>query len=322
MPPRAWKDLTGSSSEPTGVSFVVTGAFEPPTDGRGLIQLLVFEAKDGRTRAKVEAHVDGENAGRALLAALDELWSQLETSTSQLGTVRDIGDLSWEALESVLRAERCALHDPMRGGPHDRLAAMVHLGRAIGDAPDARFPASRLASLALDMATVMPADRKLAEAALRALERATTDAPANADLIEAIAALTLRVGKGEDAELRALEALAIDPERPRLYALLSEARRSRGDLPGALARHRRRSAARHRRPAAQHRARHRPRRARQPRRGRARVADGPRDEPASTALSAGLHEPRIARDGATRCARRRSPRRRRARPAVPRIRTS
>ena len=67
VPPRAWKDLTGSSSDPTGVSFVVTGAFEPPTDGRGLIQLLVFEAKDGRTRAKVEAQVDGENAGRALL---------------------------------------------------------------------------------------------------------------------------------------------------------------------------------------------------------------------------------------------------------------
>ncbi|MDB4936910.1 MAG: domain protein putative component of TonB system [Labilithrix sp.] len=233
VPPRAWKDLTGSSNEPSGVSFVVTGAFEPPTAGRGLIQLLVFEAKDGRTRAKVEAQVDGENAGRAVLAALDELWSQLDTG-SQLGTMRDIGDLSWEALESVLRAERCALHDPLRGGPHDRLAAMVHLGRAIGDAPDARFPASRLASLALDVAAFMPADRKLADAALRALVRATADAPSNADLLEAIAALTLRVGNGDDAELRAAEALAIDPERPRLYALLSEARRSRGDLPGAL----------------------------------------------------------------------------------------
>jgi tetratricopeptide (TPR) repeat protein len=231
VPPRAWKDLTSSSSEPSGVSFVVTGAFEPPTDGRGLIQLLVFEAKDGRTRAKVEAQVDGENAGRALLAALDELWSQLG---GELGTVRDIGDLSWEALESVLRAERCALHDPLRGGPHDRLAAMVHLGRAIGDAPDARFPASRLASLALDVATFVPADRKLADAALRALVRATADAPDNADLLEAIAALTLRVGNGDDAEQRAMEAIAIDPERPRLYALLSEARRSRGDLPGAL----------------------------------------------------------------------------------------
>jgi tetratricopeptide (TPR) repeat protein len=231
VPPRAWKDLTGSSSDPTGVSFVVTGAFEPPTDGRGLIQLLVFEPKDGRTRARVEAQVDGENAGRALLAALDEVWSQLD---GELGTMRDIGDLSWEALESVLRAERCALHDPLRGGPHDRLAAMVHLGRAIGDAPDACFPASRLASIALDVAAGAPADRKLVEAALRALVRATADAPSNADLLEAIAALTLRVGNGGDAEARALEALAIDPERPRLYALLSEARRSRGDLPGAL----------------------------------------------------------------------------------------
>ncbi len=231
VPPRAWKDLTGNSSEPSGVSFVVTGSFEPPTDGRGLIQLLVFEAKDGRTRARVEAQVDGENAGRAVLAALDELWSQLG---GELGTMRGIGDLSWEALESVLRAERCALHDPLRGGPHDRLAAMVHLGRAIGDAPSARFPASRLASIALDVAAGVPSDRKLADAALRALLRARTDAPSNADLLEAIAELTLRVGNGENAEACVLKALDVDPSRPRLYALLSEARRSCGDLPGAL----------------------------------------------------------------------------------------
>jgi tetratricopeptide (TPR) repeat protein len=232
VPPQAWKDLTGAGTTPPGVSFVVTGAFEPPTDGRGLIQLLVFEAKDGRTRARVEAPVDGENAGRSLLAALDEVWSQLD---GELGTVRDIHDLSWEALESVLRAERCALHDPLRGGPHDRLAAMVHLGRAIGDAPDARFPATRLAALALDVAVASPNDPKLAEAALRALHRARLDAPRNADLIEALAALSLRLGNGDDAEERAREALTLEPARPRLFALLSEARRSRGDLAGALA---------------------------------------------------------------------------------------
>lgn len=231
VPPRAWHDLTGNSTEPTGVSFVVTGSFEPPTDGRGLIHLLVFEAKDGRTRARVEAQVDGENAGQALFGALNELWSQLG---GEIAMMRGIGDLSWEALESVLRAERCALHDPLRGGPHDRLAAMAHLGRAIGDAPSARFPASRLASIALDVATGFPSDRKLAEAALRALVRATNDAPSNADLLEAIAALTLRVGDGEEAEARVLEALGVAPERPRLYALLSEARRARGELAGAL----------------------------------------------------------------------------------------
>src|SRR5689334_6425515 len=55
--PRAWKDLTGSGNAPAGVSFVLTGSFEPPIDGRGLIQLLAFDTKDGRTRAKVEAHL-------------------------------------------------------------------------------------------------------------------------------------------------------------------------------------------------------------------------------------------------------------------------
>ncbi|HVH42448.1 MAG TPA: tetratricopeptide repeat protein [Labilithrix sp.] len=231
VPPHAWKDLTGSSTAPSGVSFVVTGAFEPPTDGRGLIQLLAFDTKDGRTRAKVEAAVDGESAGKTLLAAFEEIFTQIG---GELGIVRDIGDLSWEPLESVLRAERCALHDPMRGGPHDRLAAMVHLGRAIGDAPDGRFPATRLASLALDVAVGGSSDPKLAEAAFRALVRANEDAPRNADLIEALAALSLRLGDSESAEERARSALSIEPDRPRTYALLSEARRSQGDLEGAL----------------------------------------------------------------------------------------
>lgn len=231
VPPAAWKDLAGAGSDPAGVSYVVTGAFEPPVDGRGLIQLLVFDAKNGRTHARVEAPVDGDHAGRALLAAFEEAWSHVG---GELGPVRDIDDLAWDALESVLLAERCALHDPLRGGPHDRLAAMVHLGRAIGDAPESRFPATRLASLALDVA-VQPGDAKLADAAMRALVRATEDAPANVDLVEAIAALCLRQGDSEGAELRALEAIRIDAGRARLYALLSEARRSRGDLAGALA---------------------------------------------------------------------------------------
>lgn len=233
VPPHAWRDLTGSSSAPSGVNFVVTGAFEPPTDGRGLIQLLVFDTKDGRTRAKVEALVDGESAGKTLAAAFEDVFAQLG-SAGELGNVRDIDDLSWEALESVLRAERCALHDPLRGGPHDRLAAMVHLGRAIGDAPESRFPGSRLAALALDVAVGGPSDSKLAEAAQRALVRATEDAPKNADILEALAALSLRLGAPEAAEGHAHAALAIEPGRPRIYALLSEARRSRGDLEGAL----------------------------------------------------------------------------------------
>jgi tetratricopeptide (TPR) repeat protein len=231
VPPHAWKDLTRGASASSDVSYVVTGAFEPPTEGRGLIQLLVFDAKDGRTRARVEVPVDGERAGRALLEAFEEAWSTLG---GELGGVREIDDLSWEALESVLLAERCALHDPRRGGPHDRLAALVHLGRAIGDAPDARFPASRLASLALDVAVGSPSDERLEGAALRALTRATEDAPDNPDLLEAIAALSLRRGDPQRAEQRAREAIALAPERARLYALLSEALRAKDDLEGAL----------------------------------------------------------------------------------------
>lgn len=232
VPPHAWRDLAGASTPPSGQSFIVTGAFEPPTHGHGLIQLLVFDPKDGKTRVSLEAPVDGESAGRSLLVAFDEVFTKLG---GELGGVRDIGDLSWEALESVLRAERCALHDPLRGGPHDRLAAMAHLGRAIGDAPDGRFPAMRLASLALDVAVGVEADPRLAEAALRALVRAREDAPTNADLVEALAALNLRLGDAEAAEAQARSALALEPARPRVYALLSEARRSRGDLEGALA---------------------------------------------------------------------------------------
>jgi tetratricopeptide (TPR) repeat protein len=229
VPPQAWRDLAGAGEAPPGVQLVLTGAFEPPREGRGLIQLLVFDAKDGGTRGKVEAFVDGERAGRTILAAFAELWSKV--GGGDLGVVRDIEDLTWDALESVLLAERCALHDPMRGGPHDRLAAMMHLGRAVEDAPDARFPAGRLAALALDTAT---GNARLADAALRALSRAVDDAPKRAELIEATAALEVRMGDASAATVRLERFVAASPERARAHALLSEARRARLDLPGAL----------------------------------------------------------------------------------------
>lgn len=231
VPPQAWRDLARESSAPPEVGVVLTGAFEPPTEGPGLIQLLAFDARDGATRARAEAYVDGEHAGRAILAAFDELWSHFG---GELGVVRDIGDLSWEALESVLLAERCALHDPTRGGPHDRLAAMLHLGRAVGDAPTARFPAGRLAAFALDTAMAAPNDGKLADAALRALTRAADDAPSQLELLEATAALHLRMGKPEAAADIVARALEQSQSRRQLYALLSEAKRAQGDLDGAL----------------------------------------------------------------------------------------
>jgi tetratricopeptide (TPR) repeat protein len=231
VPPQAWRDLAGSGNAPPDVAVVLTGSLEPPSEGRGMIQLLAFDARDGSTRAKIELHLDGPRAGETLVTAMGEIWSRVG---GDLGLVKDLGDLAWEPLESVLRGERCLLHDPARNGPHDRLAAMLHLGRAVEDAPDARFPAGRLAAIALESAMVPAQNGRLADAALRALTRAAEDAPLQIELLEATAALHVRIGNAAEAESRAASAISQAPGRTRLYAVLSEARRALGNLEGAM----------------------------------------------------------------------------------------
>jgi tetratricopeptide (TPR) repeat protein len=230
VPPQTWRDIAGEARE--GVEVVLTGVLEPPGDGDGKIQLLAFDARDGRTRAKVDATLDEASAGACLVSALEQIWLPLGGG---IGTLEGVRNLSWEPLESVLRAERCALYDPQRGGPHDRLAAMAHLGRAIGDAPLARYPVERLAALGLEAASAPAPDAKLASAAARALARAIDDAPTHVELLEALAAMTLRLGQPREAERRLNTAIAMDPGRTRLYGLLSQALRAQGNLDGALA---------------------------------------------------------------------------------------
>ena len=232
VPPNAWKEIAGRGDAPSGAGLIITGALEPPLGGQGTIQLLAFDPRDGSTRARVDASLDAEHAGATLVGALEQLWSRIG---GEIGGLQGLRDLGWEPLESVLRAERCALHDPLRGGPHDRLAAMLHLGRAIGDAPDARYPAERLATIALDAASGFALDPRLASAAMRALERATGDAPACVELVEALGALQLRLGRSRDAERSMSAAIASSPDRVRPYALLSQALRAQGSLDGALA---------------------------------------------------------------------------------------
>jgi Flp pilus assembly protein TadD len=231
VPPHAWRNLACAANAPPDVTVVLTGALEPPSSGHGLIQLLAFDAHDGVTRAKAEVHLDSARAGETLVSAFREVWSRIG---GELGMVLDLGDLGWEPLESVLRAEGCVLHDPTRNGPRDRLAAMLHLGRAVEDAPQARFPAGRLAGIALETAMAPAADSRLADAALRALTRAAEDAPAQIELLEATAALHVRIGNAAEAESRAVSAITQAPTRTRLYAVLSEARRALGNLDGAL----------------------------------------------------------------------------------------
>jgi tetratricopeptide (TPR) repeat protein len=230
VPPAAWRDIAGEAR--SGVGVVLTGVFEPPSDGDGGIQLLAFDARDGTTRARVDARFDEAKAGESLVLAFEQLWSLLG---GELGVLQGLRELAWEPLESVLRAERCALHDPLRGEPHNRLAAMLHLGRAISDAPRARYPVERLASLALETATGPALDPRLASAAARALARAVDDAPMHVELVEALAALHLRLGQPRDAERRLNAAITTQPRRARIYALLSQALRAQGNLDGALA---------------------------------------------------------------------------------------
>ncbi len=232
IPPAAWRDMSGRGDGPTGAVVVVTGSFDPPFHGHGTIRLMAFDAGDGQVCATLDANLDGERAGATVVDAFDRFCGRLQGEVGALGGIRELG---WESLESVLRAERCALHDPARGGPYDRLAAMIHLGRAIGDAPHARYPIDRIASLALEAASDPSLDGKLASAAVRALERAVADAFTNPELVEALAAVLLRVGRFHDAERRMNSAIAVAPKRARSYALLSQALRARGELDGALA---------------------------------------------------------------------------------------
>jgi len=232
VPPAAWNDLAKRGDAPPLVHVVLTGSIDPPALGSGTIQLLAFDPRDGKTRAQVEATLDAAHAGASLVGALELLWSKLDGAIGALGGLKE---LEWEPLESVLRAERCALHDPLRGGPHDRLAAMLHLGRAIGDAPDARYPVERLAALGLETASGPVVDPKLAAAAARALERATDDAPGHIELVEALSALLLRLGRARDAERQLNAAVASAPRRARLHVLLAQSLRAQGQLDAALA---------------------------------------------------------------------------------------
>jgi tetratricopeptide (TPR) repeat protein len=232
VPPAAFKEMAGRGQMPTSFAMVLTGAFEPPFEGHGAIQMLVFDAADGKERARIEAPLDGVHAGASLVSAVEQLCARVGGDLGVFGAMRE---LEWDALEGVLRAERCVLRDPLRGGPHDLLAAMLHLGRAIGDAPAASYPCQRLAAIALEAAMGSPLDARMAASAARALARAVEDAPSRMELVEAFAALEVRLGRARDAEKRLNAALAVTPERVRLYALLAQALRAQGNLDAALA---------------------------------------------------------------------------------------
>ena len=230
--PEAWREITGRGDAPMGVGLVLTGVFEPPVDGDGAIRLLAFDPGTGRTCATAEALVDGDCAGTNLVAVIDDLWSSLGGEIGSLERVRGLG---WDVLESVLRAEQCALANPARGGSREWLAAILHLSRAIGDDPDARYPVERLASLAMEAANAPALDPREACAAIRAIERAYQEARDATELVEALAALLLRLGRAPEAERYLNTALLRSPGRANVYAMLAHAMRLQHKYDGALA---------------------------------------------------------------------------------------
>jgi tetratricopeptide (TPR) repeat protein len=229
--PEAWRDIAARGDAPLGVSVVVTGAFEPPAHGQGTMQLLAFDAEDGHTRARIEVPLDESRAGALFVQAIEQLGSPLGANIGPLDGLRD---LDWDPLESVLYAERCALHDPTRGGPHNSLAALAHLGRAIQEAPAARYPIQRLAALTQDAVSAPALDGTFATAAARALERAIDDAPEQMELVESLALMKLRLGQPREGERLLNAAIATVPRRQRLYALLAQSLRAQGNADGAL----------------------------------------------------------------------------------------
>lgn len=226
IPPDAWRDLSSQSEEPDEVAAVLTGAFEPPSGGRGHFELLIFDPRTGSTRAHAADHVDDGAAGHDIVRIVREA---LAASGGELGILEDIGQLSWDTLESVLHAERCALHDPVRGGLHDPWAALTHLGRAVLESPSATYPVVRLSALSV-LVGMTTRDERLAEAALRAVEGAARDAVERVEPYEAAAFLRVRRGDHAAAEELIERGFAIDPTRARLHAIACEAARRAGHI--------------------------------------------------------------------------------------------
>jgi len=224
-----WRAMPGADETPANVSLVLTGAFEPPREGRGTLSVFAFDPKTGAPRAKHEAVLDADGVGKTIVSALETVCARVGGDASAL---RGLEPLGWDVLESVLMAETWRVRALSGVEPSGVVAALAHLGRAVSEARDATFPADRLATVALEIARGAP-DAKSVETALRTVTTALADAPANPKLEGAAAALCLRLGRAAEAIAHAERAVELEPARAFVHALIAEAKRSSGDVSGA-----------------------------------------------------------------------------------------
>jgi Flp pilus assembly protein TadD len=224
-----WRAMPGSEDTPPQVCVVLTGAFEPPREGRGAFSVVAFDPKTGEPRAKLDAVLDADGAGRSIVSTLESLCARIGGDASRL---RGLEVLSWDALESVLMAETWRVRALSGTEPSGVVAALAHLGRAVSESRDATFPAERLATMSFEIARTAT-DMRNVEAALRTVVTAAVDTPESAALEAAAGALALRLGRIDDAIAHAEHAIEHDVARALPHALLAEAKRARGDLVGA-----------------------------------------------------------------------------------------
>jgi tetratricopeptide (TPR) repeat protein len=230
IPARGWKTISHRPEELASIELVLTGSFEPPERAStGSLSFLVYNAKTGDTLATLKAVIDPGNAGAAIGNVLRDLERALlsDADAGPIATSSPLDGLTgldWEALQSVLLAERCELHDQARGGPHDRFAAFMHLERAIEDAPASHYAAERLASIAFHTFQAS-ANLRLDDAALRTVKRALVDVPEHAGLHDAALALEVKQGALEHAEVRAKARIENGHASALTFALLAEVMR-------------------------------------------------------------------------------------------------
>ncbi len=230
--PTSWVAMVQRAPDrPVGIEHVITGELGSPDsedDDASHLTVRVFSERDARVIASVTREFDEENAGSMLV---DALRAALEPQGYVLGPVADLASLSWEGLASVLRAEKSALIDSTPHGPGDPVSAMMHLARAVSDAPNNAYAARRLAAFAHAYAEAHRFAKTETDNVLRTLEGAVKDSPGQVELAEALALVHGHGGDTARAAALATEILQKDPNRvmARLVRSMVARRESRFD---------------------------------------------------------------------------------------------
>ncbi len=230
--PATWREIGQIENAPREIEVVISGAFEPPIDGRGSIRVMAYDARTSELFVTLEAGVEEREAGRAIGEVFERIWQRV--GGGHRGAFEEIAGLEWDALEALLFGERSAIRDPVLGVVRDPIAAIAYFERAVADAPTVALPAKRLSDLVVQVARDCESETRIVSAGRRAVERAMVDSPLSVELIEAHAITSLRLGMPAQALADARRAVASSPDHTRGRLALVQAYRALGDQSSAI----------------------------------------------------------------------------------------